>query len=207
MGNIVSAPLLSRVKSWQLVSLGLTGWCTLYSVALLTWGASSALIGNTQGGCFAATMTLAGIEVRRLKKGSTGVSETLHWATGVTTERVNQVVAQMLRRQNMSVEKPQIGDAELGIGVRAVNAGRTIVFETARWQEPVIDLSHAESTEENRKQALANLAVIVSQGVPDKEAKNFVRSKPLRFLCGEELKDIIASSEIPSSENPPSKEA
>src|SRR5579864_1944127 len=27
MSHTVSAPLLSRVKSWQLVSLGLTGWC------------------------------------------------------------------------------------------------------------------------------------------------------------------------------------
>ena len=59
MKKCASAPFLSRVKSWQLIGLGISGWCTLYSVAMITWGASSFKIGNAQGGCFAATMALA----------------------------------------------------------------------------------------------------------------------------------------------------
>lgn len=197
MNKPVSAPILSRVKSWQLVSFGLTGWCTLYSIALLTFGSGSFLIGNLQGGCFATTMTLAGVEARRIKRGNLAAVDPFQWSAGITTEQVNWSIASALREQSYRLEKQLPMDAELGIGVRAVSSGRTIVFETARWQEKVIDLPHAESTEENRKKALANVAFIVSQGAPNEEAKDFVRSKPLRFLCGEELKDIIAS------ENPP----
>src|ERR1035438_4416181 len=57
-----SAPLLSQVKSWQLVGLGITGWVTLYSAAIITWGTSSTIVGNTQGGFFAITMCLASLE-------------------------------------------------------------------------------------------------------------------------------------------------
>ena len=73
----------------------------------------------------------------------------------------------------------------------------------------MVDLPHAEATEENRKKGLANLAVIVSQGVPSDDAKNFVRSRPLRFLCGEELKDMVISENQlpPLPNNPPAKQA
>ena len=68
MQATISAPLLHRVKSWQLIGLGLTGWATLYSIALINWAACGTIIGNTQGSCFAATMSLASLEARRLKK-------------------------------------------------------------------------------------------------------------------------------------------
>ena len=51
-----TAPLLSRIKTWQLLGLGFGGCCLLYDV---TCGASSGKIGLIQGGCFAAAMILA----------------------------------------------------------------------------------------------------------------------------------------------------
>ena len=63
-----SSPLLSRIKSWQLVWLGISGWVALYSAAIISWGASSFIVGNAQGGCFATAMALAGVEARRVKR-------------------------------------------------------------------------------------------------------------------------------------------
>jgi hypothetical protein len=193
MDASISAPLLSRIKSWQLVGLGLSGWCTLYSVAILTWGASSAVIGNAQGGCFAATMTLAGLETRRYRKVST--PDFLSWTSGVPTEHLNQTIASAMRKREFRIEADQKNDAALGFGVRAVNSGRTLVFETGRWQEPVIDLEHAQTTEANRRKASADLAIIVGTGKPDPAAKQFVQTVPVQFLVGRELEILLKSEE------------
>jgi hypothetical protein len=193
MDTKISAPLLSRVKSWQLVGLGLSGWCTLYSVAVITWGASSTVIGHAQGGCFAATMALASFETKRYKKGLPKPAGTLDWISGIPTDHLNQTLAQVMQKREFRVEPGPATDAEMGFGVRAVNAGRTMVFETSRWQEPVIDLAHALSTEENRKKALADLAVIVSVGKPDDDARTFAQSRPVRFLIGKEFKSLFTA--------------
>jgi hypothetical protein len=184
-----AAPLLARVKSWQLVGLGLTGWCTLYSVAVLTWGASSTMIGNTQGGCFAATMTLAGCEARRYKKATTVVVDPF---SGVTTERLNRAIASAAQQQSFRIEPLHLAEMEMGFGLRAVSAGRTLVFETGRWQEAVIDLEHAKATDENRKKVFADLAVIVSAGAPDENALAFVVTHPVQFFTGKELENLLA---------------
>jgi len=184
-----AAPLLTRVKSWQLVGLGLTGWCTLYSVALLSWGASSAMIGNTQGGCFAATMTLAGFEARRYKKAAAVVVDPF---SGLTTERLNQAIVCAAQQQSFRIEPLHQSELAMGFGVRAVSAGRTLVFETGRWREPVIDLNHARNTDENRKRVFADLAVIVSTGLPDENALAFVVTHPVQFLIDKELEELIA---------------
>jgi hypothetical protein len=187
----VSAPILSRVKSWQLVGLGLSGWCTLYSIALITWGASSAMVGNTQGGCFAATMTLASFEARRYRKSCSPPVDPLAWTQGVTTERINQTIAKEMEKREFRVEPCRPTDTEMGFGVRAVNSGRTMVFETGRWQEPVIDLNHAQSTEENRKKASADLASIVGAGKPDENAVLYVQTRPVQFLVDKELQQLL----------------
>jgi len=190
MDASVSAPLLTRVKSWQLVGLGLTGWCTLYSIALLTCGPVSFIVGNAQGGCFAASMTLAGLEVRRYKKAVAAVVDPF---TGVTVEMLNQAIALMARKQAFRIEPMHPTHAQLGFGVRAVTTGRTLVFETSRWREPVIDLAHVQDTEENRKKASANLAVIVSAGAPDENAMAFVVTHPIQFLAGKELEGMLGA--------------
>lgn len=191
MEERISTPLLSRVKSWQLVGLGLSGWCTLYSVAILTWGASSALVGNTQGGCFAAAMTLAGVETRRCRKIGAVPENPLEWTDGIPITHLNHTLTLVMQTRDFRIETCPPSQADMGFGVRAVNAGRTIVFETARWKEPVIDLSHAQTTEENRRRASADLAIIVGAGTPDEAAREFVEEKPLQLLVGEELKDIL----------------
>src|ERR1700692_4295559 len=94
-----SAPLLSRIKSWQLVGLGISGWVTLYSIAIIFWGASSFVIGNTQGGCFATAMTLAGVEVRRFQKANSFQLDPLQWIGVITTEQLNQTLAQNVKKQ------------------------------------------------------------------------------------------------------------
>ena len=193
METSVSTPLLSRVKSWQLVGLGISGWCTLYSVAVLTWGASSVVIGNAQGGCFAVAMTLAGVEARRCKKGISSPQDLLQWTSGVATEHINQALVQILRTQDYRVEVCKSSELQMGFGVRGVNSGRTIVFETTRWKEPVIDLQHVQATEENRKKVSADLAVIVSLGQPDEEASQFLQARPVDLFGGDRLKDVLAA--------------
>lgn len=187
-------PLLSQIKSWQLVGLGISGWVTLYSVAMITWGSASTLVGNAQGGCFAITMTLAGVEARRFKKRSSAIPEDpLQWVSDFTTEQVNQTIARVVEKQDFRVEAPHQIENSMGFGVRAVNAGRTLVFETVRWKEPVIDLQHAQLTEENRRKVLADLAVIIGAGTADEAAQLFVKSHPLQLLLGLELKEILAA--------------
>ena len=124
----ISAPLLSRVKSWQLVGLGISGWVTLYSAAVITWGTSSTVVGNAQGGFFAITMTLAGLEAKRFKKRNQFPTDPLQWVSGITTEQLNQTFTQLLQEREFSVEAPHPMEVKMGFGVRAVNAGRTLVF-------------------------------------------------------------------------------
>lgn len=186
-----SAPLLSRIKSWQLVGLGISGWIALYSVAILTWGAGSNLIGNTQGGCFAITMTLAGLEARRLKKKDSSPADSLQWISGITTEEVNQTIVQFVKRQAFRVEKSHQSEASMGFAVRAVKAGRTFVFETSRWKEPVIYLPHAKTTEENRKKVLADLAIIVGAGKADDDVKIFVENHSVQLLIETDFKKMM----------------
>jgi hypothetical protein len=194
-----SAPLLSRVKAWQLIGLGISGWCTLYSVAILTWGASSFFIGNAQGGCFAATMALAGVEAKRHKKVMIKPVESLEWTGAITTEYLNQSITAILRTREFVIEASKPSEKEMGFGVRGVNSGRTVVFETARWKEPLIDLQHVRNTEENRRNVCANHAVIVSVGSPDEEARAFVQNCPIEFFGGDQLKEMLAG-EKPDSE-------
>jgi hypothetical protein len=193
MDQQVSAPILGRVRFWPLlVALGVAGWCAIYSVALLSWNGVSILAGNTQGGCFAFAMTLAGMEARRQKKDLAAPANALEWAEGISTEFVNQTIAGALKNTGARVETCLALEIELGFGVRAVQAGRTMVFETARWKEPVIDLSHVHSTEENRRKIAADLAVIVGAGTPDKAAQAFVETRPVQFLAGPELRAMLA---------------
>lgn len=187
----ISTPLLGRVKSWQLVALGIAGWCTLYSVALLAWGNSSNLIGNTQGGCFAATMTLASLEARRHKKRGSQPADLLQWAGAISTGQLNQILARTMGKQEFRVEPCQRLETELGFGLRVINSGRTMVIETARWKEPVIRLGHAQATEANRKTINADLAVIVGIGTPDEATRTFVKTCPVRLLVGDELKELV----------------
>lgn len=195
----VSAPILSRVKSWQFVGLGFSGWITLYSIAILSWGASGNIIGHAQGGSFAATMTLAGFEARRFKKGSaapTPPADPLNWTVGIDTGQVNQAIARFVAKQDFRVEVPKPTETEMGFGVRTVKGGRTVVFETGRWKELVIDLPHAVSTDENRRKILADYAFIVGAGTPDEQSVAYVKAHPLQFLTGKELKNLL-TKEIP----------
>ncbi|HEV2695643.1 MAG TPA: hypothetical protein VG347_22315 [Verrucomicrobiae bacterium] len=191
MHAAISAPLLTRVKSWQLVGLGLTGWCTLYSIALLSWGSSSLVVGNAQGGCFAASMALAGVEVKRYKK--TAVNVMADPFSGVTAVQLNQMVARAAQKHAFRLEPLHRTEMQMGFGVRVVSAGRTLVFETSRWQEPVIDLVRVRDTEENRKKVFADLAIIVSRGEPDENALAFVVTHPVQFLNGKELEEMLAA--------------
>jgi len=192
MRATISAPLLHRVKSWQLIGLGVTGWATLYSIAIINWAASSALVGNTQGGCFAATMSLASLEARRLNKNkSERENHALHWADNIPTFQLNQTLDRIQQKKGFTSEGLQRHETDMGFGVRAVKDGRTFVFETSRWKEPTIDLLHAQTTDENRKKAMADRAVIVSTGVPDEDTKLFVKSNPIQLLVGEELQSLI----------------
>jgi hypothetical protein len=191
MDASISAPLLTRVKSWQLVGLGLTGWCTLYSIALLSWGSSSLVVGNAQGGCFAASMALAGMEVKRYKK--TAVKVVIDPFSGVTAVQLNQMIARAAQKHAFRIEPLHRTEMQAGFGVRVVSAGRTLVFETSRWQEPVIDLVRVQGTEEHRKKVFADLAVIVSKGEPDENALAFVMMHPVQFLNGKELEEMVAA--------------
>ena len=197
----ISAPLLGRIKSWQLFCLGITGWITLYSAAILSWGASAFTVGNAQGGCFATAMTLAGVEARRFRRGKANALNSLRWVDGITTEHLNLTLAQNLQMQKLKVEATHPVEAELGFGLRAVKAGRTVVFETSRWKEPVIDLSHAQSTEANRNKIRADLAVIVGVGTPDEDTKTFVHGHFLKLLVGKELRDMFPA-DLPLAANP-----
>jgi hypothetical protein len=192
MKKCASTPFLSRVKSWQLIGLGISGWCILYSVAMISWGASSFNIGNAQGGCFAATMALASYEARRCKKGTSPIpADPLQWVSGISTEHLNQAIAQTMQQREFRVEPCQALETELGFGVRVINAGRTMVFETSRWQEPVIDALHVQTTDENRRKISATRAVIVGAGNPDEDARAFAKTHPVSFLGGKELKDML----------------
>lgn len=184
-----SAPLLSRVKSWQLIGLGISGWVTLYSAAII--GTGSTIAGNTQGGLFAVTMTLAGIEAKRFKKTRSIPMDPLQWTTSVTTEQLNQTIKQLVQQQEFRVEAPHSSEATMGFGVRAVSVGRTWVFETGRWKESVIDLSHAQATDENRKKVMADFAVIVGAGAPDEDTQIFVKTHPVQIFAGEQLKNLF----------------
>jgi hypothetical protein len=197
----ISAPLLSRVKSWQLVGLGISGWVTLYSAAVLTWGTSSTVIGNAQGGCFAVTMTLAGLEASRFKNRKLISTDPLQWASAITTEQLNQTITQVVQEQDYSIEAPHPSEVQMGFGVRAVHAGRTWVFETGRWKEPIIDLPHARNTEENRKRVFADYAVIVGAGTPDEDTRLFVKFHPVQLLVGKELKNMLPA-EVSSVQAP-----
>ncbi|MEI6193303.1 MAG: hypothetical protein WCS42_03125 [Verrucomicrobiota bacterium] len=200
MRNTPSAPLLHRLKSWQLIGLGFTGWVTLYSIGLINWSACSALISNTQGGCFAATMTLASLEARRLNKSKDARdNHALHWADSIPTFQLNQTLTQIQQQNGFTPEPLQAHEQEMGFGLRVVKGGRTFLFETSRWKEPVIDLLHAQTTDANRKQAMADRAVIVSTGIPDEATRLFVKSTPLQLLFGEELQSLI-EAEIPVPE-------
>ena len=205
MESYASAPLLSRVKSWQLVGLGLSGWFTLYSAALITWaarGARSVTIGNAQGGCFAATMALAGVEARRYRKAAPIPEDPLQWVSGISTEHLNQTIALTMQQREFRVEPCHELETELGFGVRAISAGRSIVFETARWKERVIDVLHAQTTEENRTKVSAARAVIVGAGDPDKDAQAFARTHPVSFLGGQELKDMLNAGKPVEAQTP-----
>jgi hypothetical protein len=184
----ISAPLLKRVKSWQLFCLGISGWVTLYSVAIISWGASSFVVGNAQGGSFAAVMTLAGSEVRRRQKGS---SDLLKWAGGISNEQLNLALTKTLQKNELLLEAVHPIEAELGFGLRAVKAGRTFLFETGRWKESVIDLLHIKTTEENRNKSNADFAVIVGAGTPDEDTKIFASTHPVKLLVGKDFKDIF----------------
>jgi hypothetical protein len=190
----ISAPLLKQVKSWQLFCFGISGWVTLYSAAIISWGASSFIVGNAQGGSFAVVMTLAGREVRRLQKGS---SDLLQWAGGVTTEQLNLALTITLQKNELILEALHPNEAEMGFGLRAVKAGRTFLFETARWKESVIDLLHAKTTEENRNKTNADFAIIVGAGTPDEDTKIFVNNHPVKLLVGKELKNLFAEEKSP----------
>lgn len=202
MANSLSSPLLARVKSWQLVGLGLTGWCTLYSVALLSWGASSAVVGNVQGGCFAATMTLASFEVKRYRKSAPGPADPF---AGLTAQHLNLALLQVAASQAHRIEPLHSTETAMGFGVRTVSAGRTLVFETGRWNEPVIDVSHVQTTDENRKKVYADLAVIVGTGVPDEEARAYVETHPVQLLIGKELAAMLAAQSSVVPEISPAK--
>lgn len=201
MESSVSAPLLSRIKSWQLVGLGISGWITLYSVAIITWGTSSTIVGNAQGGCFAMTMTLAGLEASRSRKGGSVPSDSLQWVYGIPTEHFNQTLTRVMQKQEYRIEAANELDIKLGFGVRAVKSGRTVVFETANWKEPVIDLFHAQTTEGNRQKVRADLAFLVGAGTPDEETRIFVKHHPLQLLAGQELKNLVAA-EMPPVKKP-----
>ncbi len=183
-----SGPLIRRIKSWQLVCLGISGWVTIYSVAIIYWGASSFVVGNTQGGSFAAAMTLSALEVRRRQKGSVNP---LQWADSITTEQLNVALTRTLQRNELLLEALHPNEAQMGFALHAVKAGRTFLFETGRWKERVIDLPHIKITEENRSKSNADFAVIVGAGRPDEETKIFAKTHPVKLLVGEELKAIF----------------
>jgi hypothetical protein len=193
----ISTPLHRQIKSWQLVCLGISGWVTLYSAAIISWGASSFIIGNAQGGSFAAVMTLAGSDVKRRQRGSLDL---LQWAGGVSTEQLNLALTKTLQKNELLLEAVHPVDAEMGFGLRAVKAGRTFLFETSRWKEPVIDLLHARTTEENRNKSNADFAIIVGAGTPDEDTKIFASTHPVKLLVGKDLKDIF-TDEKPSGKN------
>lgn len=200
MHPTASTPLLCRVKAWQLLCLGFTGWLTLYSIAIINWASCGPLAGNAQGGCFATTMALAGLESRRLKRSRVdGDHAALHWADNIPTFQLNHALDQIQQRKGFLSEPLHVQELEMGFGVRIVKEGRTFVFETSRWKEPLIDLHHAQRTNENRKMAKADLAVIVSLGVPNEETRQFVKSVPLQLLVGTELQNLI-EPEIPRPE-------
>jgi hypothetical protein len=202
MDASISAPLHRQIKSWQLVCLGISGWVTLYSAAIISWGASSFVIGNAQGGSFAAVMALAGSEVKRRQKGS---SDLLQWAGDISTEQLNLALTKTIQKNNLLLEAVHPVDAEMGFGLRAVKAGRTFLFETGRWKEPVIDLLHAKTTEENRNKSNADFAVIVGAGTPDEDTKIFASTHPVKLLVGKDLKDIFTDEKSAgkSAENIP----
>ena len=190
----ISAPLHRQIKSWQLFCLGISGWITLYSVAIISWGASSFVVGNAQGGSFAAVMTLAGREVKRRQKGS---SDLLEWAGGISTDQLNLALTKTLQKNDLLLEALHPIEAEMGFGLRAVRAGRTFLFETGRWKESVIDLLHAKTTEENRSKSNADFAIIVGAGTPDEDTKSFASTHPVKLLVGKDLHDMF-TDEKPS---------
>jgi hypothetical protein len=193
----ISAPLLYRVKSWQLVGLGFTGWVTLYSIAIINWAACGTAASNAQGGCFATTMALAGLEARRLNKNKNEREhDALHWADNIPTFQINQTLDRIQQKKGFTTEALHAHEKEMGFGLRAVKDGRTFVFETSRWKEPVLDLLHAKTTDANRKKAMADRAVIVSTGIPDEETKLFVKSNALQLLVGEELQNLIEAETL-----------
>ena len=85
----------------------------------------------------------------------------------------------------------------MGFGLRAVKAGRTLAFETGRWKEPVIDLLHAKTTEENRSKIRADLAIIVGAGKPDEDTQAFVKTHKVKLLVGKELRDMFPDEKSP----------
>jgi hypothetical protein len=195
MKKRITASFLSRIKSWQLIGLGISGWVTLYSVAIMTWGTSSFIVGNSQGGCFAFTMTLASLEARRLKQDSFTPIDPLQWTNGITTQQINQTLAIFMQRQEFLIEPTKSAETEMGFGVRAINSGRTLVFETGRWNEPFIDLPHVQTTEENRKSVHADLAIIVSAGVPQEAVYPFVNAHPVQLFIDKEFKKLVVAAQ------------
>src|SRR5208282_4556909 len=112
-------------------------------------------------------------------------------------EQLNQTLTQNLQKNDLLLEALHPIEAEMGFGLRAVKAGRTFLFETARWKEPVIDLLHAKTTEENRIKTCAHFAVIVGAGTPDEDTKMFANTHPVKLLVGQELRDMFAAEQPP----------
>lgn len=187
----LSPKLLMQTKSWQLICLGVSGWLALYGAAMTNWPAWRNLVGNSQGGCFAIVMSLAGVEVKRFKRRQLADDENLRWASCLTTAQINAHLAQVIQSQDFRVEPPGPEEAQAGFGVLTVNAGRTVAFETDRWREPVIDIEHAVHTDENRKKIRAHLAVIVGIGEPAAAVSEFTKTHPVQLLAGNEFKRMM----------------
>jgi hypothetical protein len=206
MAACIYAPLLRRVKFWQLTTFGFSGWCALYSAALLNWGNWRNLVGHAQGGCFAVTMTLAGVTARRHQRDAANSADPFQWAATISTEQINALLARTMTKREFYVETCQPAEIQRGFGVRAINSGRKMVFETSHWQEQVVNLEHVQTAETNRLAVQAELAVIVGVGIADEAAQNFVRTHPLRLLLGHELQALV-DAERTEAEQSASKSA
>jgi hypothetical protein len=161
------------------------------------------MIGNAQGGCFAIAMTLAGVEARRLRKGPVAPVDPF---SGVTTAQIDQTVLSHAKARAMRIEPLHAAEKQLGFTLRAVGAGRTLVYETERWHESAIDLTHVQAADENRRKVHADLAVIVSVGKPDEQAIAYVQTHPVQLFDRKELKQAVVPKK-PKAEKKPKKKS
>ena len=126
-------------------------------------------------------MTLASLEASRHKKRGSTPTDPLQWTSNVSTAQLNQILARTMEKREFRVEPCHRLEIELGFGLRVINTGRTMVFETARWKDPVVDSSMPKPPRQTAKPSTPTWRSLSGPACPTKQPAPM--SKPAPSNC------------------------